>query len=168
MSFVNEKPHFICFQCSRRLPCGTSDITGYALMPGSKYKVCYDCLAKIDASAMMAFGKAAMYINFDPKTARYTMENWPGTLVFPVFVCTINKHNICGVEGRRDTYFWGPDGYEWHGVNISKVDKTGMPDNQVTRCMRLKHQIKGIKLQPLDPETYLKPYAAYQQETPAS
>lgn len=41
-------------------------------------------------------------------------------------------HNMAGRDGRTDYWFTGPDGKNWHGVNIGDMD--------LVRCHRLKRQ----------------------------
>jgi hypothetical protein len=57
---------------------------------------------------------------------------WDGSFNFAVSYRRTSWHNMAGKDGRTDYYFTGPDGKNWHGVNIG--------DNQIVRCHRLKRQ----------------------------
>jgi hypothetical protein len=100
--------------------------------------VCYKCCAEDDRRSMIETGKATLYLvkrEIAPAVHGagplmcYFITNWPGSLEFKVGgAVRHSRHNIAG--SRTDAWFTGPDGKEWHAVNIG--------DNQIARCRRLK------------------------------
>lgn len=146
---VNEK--FKCYVCARELSVNHSGGTGYASLIVGDQKVCYDCVARMDAAEMLKGNSIVLYltkrVNQDRGRLSYGITNWPGTLYFPTGpFLKISRHNIG--KTRYDAWFTGPDGALWHGVNIG--------DSQICRCHRLKKQNKDIE--PLKESAYLKPY----------
>jgi len=81
---------------------------------------------------MQETGKHTLYLT--KKDNRWTVTNWPGTLVFDASV-TVHKHGhfspFAGYLERRDCWFCGPDGRLWHGRSIG--DWT-----EIAHCERLK------------------------------
>lgn len=92
--------------------------------------ICYPCCAENDRRDMIATGRAVLYlVDSQASVGRaYTVQNWPGSLSLPVRYSKSGRHNIA--RRRVDVWFTGPDGAEWHGVNIG--------DNQILRCRRIK------------------------------
>lgn len=126
--------------CKKQTPFGT----GYATDEDGG-RICYSCCADLDRSYMVDNGKHdGLYLvhNRDHKApavgmcgsggAPYYVTNWPGTLKFAVYGVRKSWHNFAGHNGRRDFWFYGPDGFVWHGVNIG--------DNDLARCRRTKEQ----------------------------
>ena len=122
------------------LDCGhettPSDMTpGYGIGKDGRTN-CFDCCAKIDEANMIATGRFTGYITRNLSQ----VSNWPGSLWFPVRSWVRSSHNMAHT-GRFDFWFVGPDGYEWHGVNIG--------DNEIARCKRTKRTASD----PLNPAT---------------
>lgn len=89
-------------------------------------KICYDCVAELDRQTMIDQGNSnhlPLYFDND----RMEVTNWPGTLRFPVTGARHGGHNIAGQ--RVDLWFWGPDGYQWHGVQYGTF-------TQIAHCKR--------------------------------
>lgn len=91
--------------------------------------VCYACCGAHDKAEMIETGRAVLYLSKRPD-GTWHIGNWPGSLSFPVRHNYVRKgsHNIA--RTRYDAWFIGPDGKEWHAVNIG--------DNQIARCRRIK------------------------------
>ena len=129
--------------------CGT----GYARTTDGKV-ICYACCGKRDTEAMIATGKATLYLTFaqtplPPRTHDHftyfsrecglwqrdsegqygKVSNWPGTLEFPLTYGKAGLHNMA--RTRYDVWFKGPDGARWYGVTYG--DNT-----QICHCRRLK------------------------------
>ena len=123
-----------CADCGKEIvPAGCG--TGYGAVKegGVEKKVCYDCCGVRDRNEMAATGRAVLYLTEKPMMAGCTVamsvSNWPGTLVLPVRSYRRGSHNIAG--SRVDVYFAGPDGAQWHGVQLGE-------NSQICRCKRLK------------------------------
>lgn len=102
--------------------------TGVAHCPDGR-KICYECAA-IDAIAdMIEHGDTVLYLTGGESSWKIT--NWPGTLVFKPSYVTKGCHNIA--QSRYDAWFIGPDGFEWHGVNLG--------DNEILRCKRTARKV---------------------------
>lgn len=122
---------FRCRDCGIAKPvprdgCGT----GYATTgrsPKARF-VCYGCCAIQDRKHMERDGKSVLYLS-ERSPLQWEISNWPGTLRFNASVST-SWHNFAGRNGRRDAWFMGPDGKQWHAVSIGW--------RQVARCKRVK------------------------------
>lgn len=88
--------------------------------------ICYACCGKHDKAYMLEHGKITLYLS--RADDGWYVGNWPATLRFPVSHMKQGAHNIA--RSRYDAWFTGPDGKQWHAVNIG--------DNQIARCKRLK------------------------------
>ena len=113
--------------------------TGYGVTADGK-KACYACCAESDKAAMIADGRACLYL-VSRETApavgamgarrEYYVTNWPGSLEFRVGGAVRHSRNGGGFGCQRtDAWFTGPDGKPWHAVNRG--------DNQIARCRRVK------------------------------
>lgn len=131
---------FYCADCHQTKPVKTDGGTGYGEWNGDK--VCYDCCAIRDRKDMTETGRAVLYLskanekdtapngfNGSKGVSRWVVTNWPGTLRFNAYVKT-GRHNIG--RTRCDAWFTGPDGKQWHGVQIGEW-------SQICRCKRLKN-----------------------------
>lgn len=84
-------------------------------------------LAQAELAGSVQHGRAVWYlINRDGKNY---VGQWVGKS-WPVSFSKTSWHNMAGRDGRTDVWFTGPDGRNWHGVNIG--------DNQICRCRRVK------------------------------
>ena len=128
---------FTCASCKQSVPfpidpsgaytCGTGyGVTGPA---GQESMICFACCGKADESEMLQTGKATLYIS------GRTVTNWPGTLKLPATHVRTNRHSGGFGSQRKDVWFTGPDGKQWHGINRG--------DNDILRCKRLKTDSKG-------------------------
>ena len=104
-------------------PSGCS--TGYGKDSHGK-TFCFACCAKLDKEQMIKTGKIILYLCGDGR-----ITNWPGTLVFKQLGSKRGYHNIAGT--RLDTWFYGPDGYLWHGVQYGR-------NTQLLHCKRTKQR----------------------------
>jgi hypothetical protein len=80
-----------------------------------------------DGTERTAYGRTMKRI----KSSGGKLTNWPGTLELKVRYATRGAHNIAGT--RYDVWFTGPDGKEWHGVQLGE-------NSQICRVHRLKNQ----------------------------
>jgi len=126
---------FMCSRCHRAKPIKKEVGTGYATNTKGKL-LCYACCADIDRAAMIAEGKATLYLTCEPahfaklpsgRKSECTITNWPGTLTFPGH-SRYGRHNWAGV--RYDVWFTGPNGEPWWGVTYG--DR-----NQLCHCKRI-------------------------------
>ena len=125
---------FRCSQCGavKAFPLEDGG-TGYGLNKADDF-VCYACCGENDRREMIETGKAILYLTHDRIAspsypfADGKVTNWPGTFSLP---CRVKRgrHNIA--RRRYDAWFIGPDGKQWHGVQIG--DNT-----QIIRCKRVK------------------------------
>lgn len=125
--------------CGHPAPALSADHTGgtgYGTDADGK-RHCYACCAAIDRAAMVATGRATLYLvqrEFTDsadgtKFKRWRVVNWPGSLEFPVRGPVSHGKGGFGAQ-RTDAWFAGPDGYVWHAINRG--------DNQIARCKRTK------------------------------
>jgi hypothetical protein len=124
-----EGLQFRCGDCKQVKPVGMNGGTGYGYF-GDKPRarpICYECCGIREREAMIRDGKACLYLSKDGDGWKIT--NWPGTLVIKTRWVRKGSHNIA--RTRYDVWFTGPDGKQWHGVNIGE-------NSQVCRCRRLK------------------------------
>lgn len=119
--------YFRCRQCGISKPLGGSGCgTGYGYKShNARFPICYSCCGENDRRDMVKRGKACLYLS------NGAVSNWPGSFKLRVRFQKTSWHNFAGKGGRTDCWFTGPDGKEWHGVNIGR-------HNQVVRCKRLK------------------------------
>lgn len=144
-----------CHKCSVALPdkpdiggtgygCGDSEpVTDGAMLeqcgardlkPGEYIErspaICYACCAADDRAYMIEHGRITAYLIHREGGERpgWYVTNWPGTLEFPCTRVSTGRHKSGRV--RRDAWFTGPDGAQWHAVNAG--------DDQIARCRRLK------------------------------
>jgi hypothetical protein len=93
-------------------------------------KLCFACCADDDRFYATRDGRWTGYLTCRPDAStgrqRWTVSNWPGSLVFQVESRREGSHNIG--RTRHDAWYTGPDGYVWHAVNIG--------DNDIARCRR--------------------------------
>jgi hypothetical protein len=68
-----------------------------------------------------------------PNDGTWAVTNWPNTLSFPVQRITHDGHNIAGK--RYDVWFYGPDGYVWHGVQYGET-------TQIVHCKRSSERVE--------------------------
>jgi hypothetical protein len=99
--------------------------TGYGRDAEGK-RHCFVCCAGRDQNEMLETGKITLYLDQD----KHRATNWPGSLVFKVGHIAKGRHNMARV--RYDTWFTGPDGHEWHGVQFG--DNT-----QLLHCKRTRN-----------------------------
>jgi len=131
----------ICDECraaisapNQVLTCGT----GYAQTRDGK-TICYACCGKRDRQTMIDTGHSRnlpLYLVTKPDSAGtpiWEVTNWPGSLRFRVSGMRKGKHNIA--RTRYDIWFNGPDGFEWHGVQIGEW-------TQIVNCRRTKTKFK--------------------------
>ena len=104
--------------------------TGYGVTPGGK-KHCYACCAVQDQADMIETGAATLYLA-KGVADRWEVTNWPGSLRFPARYVKTSRYGGGFDSQRRDAWFTGPDGKEWHAINRG--------DMQIARCRRLKVQ----------------------------
>lgn len=106
-------------------------IAGYGTTPEGQ-RLCYDCCAWSAGADMVRHGDTVLYLtgpyNDRDSTKTWKVTNWPGTLIFRPTYVSKGRHNMAGT--RYDVWFCGPDGHEWHGINIG--------DNEILRCKRTK------------------------------
>lgn len=127
---VDDDGRKICHACADRrvLDCGHTPsphgniTTGYGTTRDGR-RECYDCCAARERAAMIATGRATLYLTGDAVT------DWPGKLRFPVGHVRKGRHNMARV--RYDFRFSGPDGATWSGVQYG--DNT-----QIAHCRRVK------------------------------
>lgn len=91
-------------------------------------------LAQREIDAAKETGKAVFYLS-RAKVCRDGFKRdfvatWDGSFEFMVCNQNTSRHNTAGK--RFDLWFVGPDGKNWHGVNIG--------DNDIVRCHRLKQE----------------------------
>lgn len=94
--------------------------TGYGTGRDDK-TACFACCAEIDRAAMIADGKAHLYLTGN-RAEGYKVSNWPGSLAFvPSRFQEKQTNQGFGwrTKTRVDVWFAGPDGYEWHGYHAS-------------------------------------------------
>ena len=116
-----------CADCGAEFkPAGCG--TGYAVTAAGN-RICYECCAKRDRAEMLATGRATLYLTGDHDTAPEA-TNWPGTLRFQCGAVRRSRHNVA--RWRYDTWFIGPDGHRWHGVQYG--DNT-----QILHCRKTAH-----------------------------
>lgn len=110
-----------CHGCELALPNPSGGVTGYRLDEfGNAF--CYACCAKIDKERMVRDGKSDfLYLSMDG-AGEWVITNWPGSLRFKAIRVSLSDHNMAGKNGRRDTWFVGPDGKVWHGVSVGNSD----------------------------------------------
>lgn len=102
--------------------------TGYGTdAEGRTY--CYACCADNDRAAMIATGRATLYLSGNWSDRTSVVTNWPGSLSFRASYQKTGRHNIAGK--RYDVWFTGPDGKHWHGYQVG--DNT-----QICHCRRVK------------------------------
>jgi hypothetical protein len=87
--------------------------------------ICYACCAIEDIQFMDENGKATLYLTDNMSR----VSNWLGSLNFLVYHVKKSRHNIA--RFRYDVWFYGPDGFIWHGVQYG--DNT-----QICHCRRTK------------------------------
>jgi hypothetical protein len=135
---------FRCSQCqkTKRLPTdGKSGGTGYAVTRDDA-AICYACASENERAAMVATGKATLYLTgipafgLKPKPGeRLAVGDWTGGIKLPVRGHSIGRHNIA--RRRYDVWFTGPDGNPWRGVTYG--DNT-----QICHCRRINAFPKGV------------------------
>lgn len=140
----------ICHACAdaRILDCGHTPsphpvcTTGYGATADGK-RHCYACCADQERAAMIATGRATLYLTRKDQpeslpgpamgrgmVSRWTIGDWSGTLAFPAYGVKFSRNGGRFGSQRTDAYFTGPDGKEWHAVNRG--------DNDIARCRRIK------------------------------
>lgn len=100
--------------------------TGYGIAPGTNRRICYACCAERDRERMIADGRAVLYLaSAAPPGSALQLQNWPGSLTFPV-----RGHRRATGYGFGGSYpivtgfFIGPDGRPWtfrHAGNNSQL-----------------------------------------------
>ena len=130
---------FHCVDCKQDKPIQAEGGTGYATLPNGD-RVCYSCIAFRDRTAMIEKGQSSslpLYLTrksiHKPNDGCWKVGNWPDTLSFPVQRITQGGHNLAGK--RYDVWFYGPDGYVWHGVQYG--DNT-----QIVHCKRSSERVQ--------------------------
>lgn len=128
-----------CVDCGAAFPTHPPRYTGgagygTAREPGPEGPAgdyCYPCAATRDRRYMAREGRVDLYLVMGAAT-RYTVQNWPGSLVIKPTDWREHPRGSGGFGGARrvDVWFCGPDGQRWHGINRG--------DSQVVRCKRLK------------------------------
>lgn len=124
--------------------------TGYGTTADGK-KHCYACCGLQDLEAMKKDGRITLYLscsndgntaglygNKRPAIGTYMsgkVSNWPSSIVFKAQV-KVGDHNLAG--RRYDTWFDGPDGFVWHGVQYG--DNT-----QIVHCKRTKERLPAMR-----------------------
>jgi hypothetical protein len=127
---------FACFRCREVKPLQESGGTGFATDAAGNL-ICYACCADVDREDMTRTGKATLYLTEKRREgcrteAPYTVwevTNWPGSLRFACGTPRKGSHNMA--RTRRDIWFRGPDGKEWHGVQYGE-------NTQIVHCKRVK------------------------------
>lgn len=119
---------FFCVTCQRNYPVQKDGGTGYGVDAEGR-KHCYQCCADREKASMMLTGRACLYLVADEDHWHYRVTDWPGKLSFKVSFHKSSRHNF-GCT-RQDVWFTGPDGKNWHGVNIG--------DSQICHCRRNKN-----------------------------
>ena len=110
--------------CGHAPSAHESFTTGYGINANGK-KHCYACCAEHDRVAMLADGRATLYLT------EKGITNWPGSLVFPILGSPNVKPHGGGFGAQRtDAWFVGPDRFVWHAINRG--------DSQIARCRRTK------------------------------
>lgn len=144
MGKVTNVAIYICAGCGQEIdPPAQGDITTrYGIMRDGA-KVCYPCCGLRDRAAMIADGRAILYLTNKPNPS-YTglgtgtnrqpklwfVTNWPNSLTFTALGSPSESwHNIARV--RLDVWFYGPDGFIWHAVQYGR-------NTQILRCKRTK------------------------------
>jgi hypothetical protein len=102
-------------------------------------EICWDCCALLDTAHMLVDGstqRLPMYLSrksiLQQNDGTWFVSNWPGSLSFPVQRITKGKHNIA--RTRYDVWFYGPDGFIWHGVQFGEW-------TQICHCKRTRERI---------------------------
>lgn len=123
-----------CADCGAHITREPGSIgTGYATLTDSGARICYTCCGKRDRAAMIETGRAVLYLtkSREGERAPYVVTNWPGTLRFPVYGVRKGRHNIA--RTRTDAWFNGPDGQQWHAVQLGEF-------SEIARCRRTKER----------------------------
>lgn len=105
---------FTCSVCGIEKTHTHQFTTGYG-WDNNRNKVCFDCFGKQDAKRLEGLpmgGRDMLYLA--KKDGRWTVSNWPGTLVIPVWQITTGRHNIAGT--RTDVWF-NFKGFRFWGVS---------------------------------------------------
>lgn len=121
-----------CWSCtadySKDMPePGKGGAAGYATLnhpteSDQTVKICYDCAAERERTAMLATGRVTLYLSGDKVT------NWTGRITIPAMHIKRGRHNIASV--RRDVWF-RYEGAQWHGVIYGE-------NTELLHCKRLK------------------------------
>jgi hypothetical protein len=129
---------FHCADCDQDKPIQTDGGTGYATLPNGD-KLCYACIAIRDRATMIEHGRSnnlPLYLSrksiHNANDGTWKVGNWPDTLSFPVQRITTGGHNI--VRTRTDVWFYGPDGFIWHGVQFGEM-------TQIVHCKRTRERV---------------------------
>lgn len=101
--------------------------TGYA-RTNDDQKICYKCCGRIDLAQLLKDKKGILYLCLCGNNIAY-VQNWPGTLHFPVARLRVGKHNIA--RKRYDVWF-SIANTNWHGVTYG--DNT-----QICHCRQVKN-----------------------------
>ena len=134
-----HRHEFTCDECGQHIVHKSDLTTGYAI-DGQNRKICYECSADIDRQSMVETGHSRhlpLYLTISD--GKHEVTNWPGTLRFRATHHRTGRHNLGGT--RTDVWFVGPDGYIWHGVQISE-------QSQVCHCKRTKYRAEAAPRRP--------------------
>ncbi len=123
------KTGFICGDCKSEITRESDSCsTGYGIDKNDR-KICFKCCAEDDKKQMREQGKISLYLTF-PKgsLANIKVNNWPGSLSFPIHYVRNGRHNIAGK--RYDVWF-SFEGTRWHGVKYGDM-------TDICHCKRIK------------------------------
>lgn len=102
--------------------------TCYGTTPDGR-RHCYECCSAKERADMVERGKACLYLV--KGDSGYEITDWPGTLRFRARHVRKGRHNIARV--RYDAWFFGPDGFVWHGASYGDM-------TQLIHCKRTKER----------------------------
>lgn len=118
---------FECSDCKNTYRC--QDVCNYVSDLRTHQNICYNCLADREEALMLNHDKIILYLDNENE-----VRNYPGTMHFKVHRCSVSKKNIGPM--RKDVWFLGPDGKEWHGFTFY--------GKQLLRCNKPKKQHKHL------------------------
>ena len=113
---MEKKTVFTCSVCNTEKTHTHEFTTGYGINKDGD-KVCFDCCGKQDAERLEGLprgGRDMLYL-VKNDAGKWTVSNWPGTLVIPVYQMTTGRHNIA--RTRTDVWF-NFKGFRFWGVSF--------------------------------------------------
>lgn len=122
-----------CSRCGENIIAKTDFTPGYGRIGKAHKIICYGCCADLDKKHMKKEGRIALYLTKD-KHGRWTLSNWPGTLVFRATGEYLTDHYIpnAGWVKKHHVWFTDESGNHWYGYQIGSM-------TEICHCRRLKH-----------------------------